>query len=73
MSFMLVFPILHVSGFALVQVVNLFKGENDRVKLMVLYSGDGEDEGLVRAAAGALAMISNDREIAHKIPVVRSV
>ena len=48
----------------------MFKGENDRVKLLVLYSGIDDDERLVRAAAGALAIISHDPEICQKITTV---
>ena len=48
-------------------VLDTFKGENDRVKLMLLYSGDEEDVNLVRAASGALAILSQDREICSKI------
>jgi hypothetical protein len=50
-------------------VAALFKGENDRVKLLVLYSME-EDEALTRAAMGALAMLSHDPEICHKIVTV---
>jgi hypothetical protein len=44
----------------------LFHGENDRVKLMVLYLAE-EDPLLVRAAAGALAILSSSREVCNKI------
>jgi len=48
----------------------MFHGENDRVKLLVLYSGMLEDERLVRAASGALAMIAHDRVISNRITTV---
>jgi len=48
----------------------MFQGENDRVKLLVLYSGQLEDERLVRAASGALAMIAHDRVVSNKITTV---
>jgi len=48
----------------------MFHGENDRVKLLVLYSGMLEDERLVRAASGALAMIAHDRVVSNKITTV---
>jgi len=48
----------------------MFHGENDRVKLLVLYSGMLEDERLVRAASGALAMMSHDRIVSNKITTV---
>lgn len=49
------------------EVQKMFHGENDRVKLLVLYSGMLEDERLVRAASGALAMIAHDRVISNRI------
>lgn len=49
------------------EVQKMFQGENDRIKLLVLYSGMLEDGRLVRAASGALATLSNDRAICHKI------
>jgi len=48
----------------------MFHGENDRVKLLVLYSGMLDDERLVRAASGALAMMAHDRVISNKITTV---
>ena len=51
----------------------MFHGENDRVKLLVLYSGMLDDERLVRAASGALAMIAHDRVISNKITTVSSL
>jgi len=48
----------------------MFHGENDRVKLLVLYSGMLDDERLVRAASGALAMIAHDRVVSNKITTV---
>ena len=51
------------------QVLEAYKGENDKLKLLVLFCGE-EDELLVRAAAGALAMLSEDEIICQKIPNV---
>ncbi|KAK2185884.1 hypothetical protein NP493_219g00021 [Ridgeia piscesae] len=48
------------------KVAKSFEGENDRVKLVVLFSGE-DDEPLVRAAAGCLAILSSERAICHKI------
>ncbi|XP_061176890.1 protein unc-45 homolog B-like [Saccostrea echinata] len=48
------------------EVVKIYEGESDRLKLMVLYCGD-EDELVVRAAAGALAMLSHSEKICKKI------
>lgn len=48
------------------EVAKLFKGENDRVKLLVLFSGL-EDEKMARAASGALASLTFDPEICHKV------
>ena len=48
----------------------MFLGENDRVKLMLLYSGDEEDGRLVRASSGCLAMLSNNVEICERITTV---
>jgi len=48
----------------------MFHGENDRVKLLVLYCGILEDERLVRAASGALAMMAHDRIVSNKITTV---
>lgn len=51
----------------------MFQGENDRVKLLVLYSGmfdDEVDERLIRAASGALATLTCDRAICHKVTTV---
>ena len=48
----------------------MFLGENDRVKLMLLYSGDEEDGRLVRASSGCLAMLSNNVEICKRITTV---
>jgi hypothetical protein len=52
------------------QVQKQFHGENDRVKLMVLYCGMEDDVKLVRAASGALATLSNDEVICQKIITV---
>jgi len=51
----------------------MFHGDNDRVKLLVLYSGMLDDERLVRAASGALAMMAHDRVISNKITTVSSL
>ena len=51
------------------QVEKSFQGDNDRLKLVVLFSGE-EEEGLVRAAAGCLAILSSERAICHKITTV---
>ena len=48
----------------------MFKGENDRVKLLLLYSGLEDEDKLVRAAAGALAMLSFEKEVCLKITTV---
>ncbi len=40
------------------QVIKYFTGENDRVKLLVLLCGD-EDDLLVKAALGTLAVLSS--------------
>ena len=54
------------------QELFLAKG-NDRLKLLVLYSGE-EDERLRRAAAGALAMLTAEQpEICTRIPETVSV
>ena len=54
------------------QVHDMFRGDNDRVKLMLLYCGE-EDLALVRAASGTLAMLAStgDKEICNKIITVR--
>ncbi|ELU01701.1 hypothetical protein CAPTEDRAFT_110839, partial [Capitella teleta] len=49
------------------EVLEIYKGENDRVKLVVLLSGDEEDVKLVRATSGTLATLSRDPELCHKI------
>ncbi|GFO40404.1 protein unc-45 homolog a [Plakobranchus ocellatus] len=51
------------------KVQDLFEGENDRVKIMVLFSGE-EDEALVRAATGSLAILSAQPSICEKIVAV---
>ncbi|PIK61116.1 hypothetical protein BSL78_01941 [Apostichopus japonicus] len=43
-----------------------FKGENDRVKLLVLFCFE-EDTKLVAAASGCLACLTRDEEICSKI------
>ena len=46
-----------------------FKGENDRLKMLVLFCGEEEDPQLVHAASGALGkMCAEDKDIARKIP-----
>ncbi len=58
------------------QTLRYFKGENDRVKYFVLMSSsdeieDEEDVQMVRACAGALAIMSyKDKEICGKITTV---
>lgn len=56
------------------QVQDLFEAEgNDRLKLLVLYSGE-DDELLQRAAAGGLAMLTCTRpSLCSRIPQVVSV
>ena len=63
--------LFHVVSFLcyIFQVLEAYKGENDKLKLLVLFCGE-EDELLVRAAAGALAMLSEDEIICQKIPNV---
>lgn len=55
------------------QVQDLFEAQgNDRLKLLVLYSGE-EDELLRRAAAGGLAMLTSMRpSLCSRIPQVVS-
>lgn len=57
----------------LLQVQDLFEAQgNDRLKLLVLYSGE-EDELLRRAAAGGLAMLTSMRpSLCSRIPQVVS-
>ncbi|XP_063960117.1 protein unc-45 homolog B-like [Lytechinus pictus] len=45
---------------------NLHLGDNDRVKLLLLYTGE-EDPGLVKAASGTLAILSSHNEVCDKI------
>jgi hypothetical protein len=56
----------------LLQVQKQFHGENDRVKLLVLYCGMEDDAKLVRAASGALATLSCDQVVCQKIITVSS-
>nr|KAG5698913.1 hypothetical protein BaRGS_006807 [Batillaria attramentaria] len=51
------------------KVQEMFLGENDRVKMMVLFAGE-EDQGLVRAAAGGLAIMSSNPKLCEKITQV---
>ena len=48
------------------QVQKMCEGENDRVKMMVLFAGE-EDSALVRAATGALAFMSSNVKLCEKI------
>ncbi|XP_005094603.1 protein unc-45 homolog B isoform X2 [Aplysia californica] len=48
------------------KVQDLYEGSNDRIKLMVLYAGE-EEIALVRAATGALAMLSARPTLCQKI------
>ena len=48
----------------------MFKGENDRLKLMVLYSGMEDNDRLVRAASGTLATLTLDPDLAAKVTTV---
>ena len=50
----------------LFQVAKLFEGENDRVKLFTLLCGD-EDEKVIRAASGALAVLTTSELVCRKI------
>lgn len=56
------------------QVQDLFEAQgNDRLKLLVLYSGEEDDELLRRAAAGGLAMLTSMRPtLCSRIPQVVS-
>ncbi|KAK3759084.1 hypothetical protein RRG08_010697 [Elysia crispata] len=51
------------------KVQDLFEGQNDRVKIMVLFAGE-EDEALVRAATGSLAILSSRSTLCEKIVAV---
>ncbi|ESP02238.1 hypothetical protein LOTGIDRAFT_224978 [Lottia gigantea] len=48
------------------KVVELYEAENDRVKLMYLYCGE-EEPKLVKAAAGAIAVLTQSEIICNKI------
>ncbi|KAL3889632.1 hypothetical protein ACJMK2_001968 [Sinanodonta woodiana] len=48
------------------EVEKLFEGENERVKLWTLYCGE-EDQLLVRAAAGGLAILTSNLSICRKV------
>ncbi|XP_033646594.1 protein unc-45 homolog B-like [Asterias rubens] len=48
-----------------------FLGENDRVKLLVLYCAE-EDEALAKAASGTLAYLSQTEEVCNKILQVKA-
>ena len=48
------------------QAAGKFLGENDRVKLLVLYCAE-EDEALAKAASGTLAYLSQTEEVCNKI------
>ncbi|ESO08016.1 hypothetical protein HELRODRAFT_110263 [Helobdella robusta] len=49
------------------EVAKMFLGQNDRVKLFVLFSGSEEDEKLVMASSGALATLTFDPAICRKV------
>ncbi|WAR16167.1 UN45B-like protein [Mya arenaria] len=49
----------------LLHVIKTFEGENDRVKFFMLICGD-EDEKIVRAASGALAVLTSESDIVCK-------
>lgn len=53
------------------KILEEYRGENDRVKLLVLYASEYDDPGLVRAASGAVAILARDPEICKKITKVR--
>ena len=45
----------------------MHKEENDKIKFLVLLCNEDEDERVLRGAAGALAMMTYDKVICHKI------
>ncbi|XP_059159909.1 protein unc-45 homolog B-like [Physella acuta] len=53
------------------EVQELFEGENDRVKVLVLFSGE-DDPALVKAATGALAILSARPSLCRKIVKVKT-
>ena len=56
-------------------VVDLFMDESsqtERLKLLVLYSGEMEDRKLVRAATGALAILTEREKICQQITTYKS-
>lgn len=53
------------------KVQDLYEGDNDKVKLLVLLCGEDDDK-LVRAASGALAILSGRPKIAKKVVEVAS-
>ncbi|KAK3087864.1 hypothetical protein FSP39_011661 [Pinctada imbricata] len=53
------------------EVVKLYEGENDKAKLMLLFCGE-EDDLLIRAAAGGLAIITQNEKICRKIIKIES-
>ena len=56
-------------------VVDLFmdeSSETERLKLLVLYSGEMEDRKLVRAATGALAILTEREKICQQITTYKS-
>ena len=58
----------------MIQVRKRFHGENDRLKLLFLLCGE-EDIALVRAASGAVAMLTADldKELCHKLTTVSKI
>jgi hypothetical protein len=57
--------------YMLEKVQEMAEGENDRVKMMVLFAGE-EDVALVRAASGALTFMSANPTLCKKITTVRT-
>lgn len=52
------------------KVQERFEGENDRVKMMVLFAGE-DDVVLARAAAGGMAMMSSNPKLCEKMTKVK--
>lgn len=55
--------------FFFLQAKKLFEKENDRVKMLLLFCAD-EDKPTAKAAAGALAILSNSLKVCQKIIAV---
>ncbi|KAH9490560.1 Protein unc-45 B [Bulinus truncatus] len=53
------------------KVQDMYEGENDRVKMMVLFAGE-ENSSLVKAATGALAILSARPSLCKKIVQVKA-